>query len=64
MAWMTLQRRCLVALLLALISHGIMAADVTVMVTDAGGKPVTDAVVAFYDSKSFKKTKCLTLRSQ
>lgn len=52
MAWTILQRRCLVALLLALTSHGIMAADVTVMVTDAGGKPVTDAVVAFYDSKS------------
>lgn len=52
MAWTTFQRRCLVALLLALTCHGIMAADVTVMVTDAGGKPVTDAVVAFYDSKT------------
>ncbi|WP_026295220.1 methylamine utilization protein [Methylophilus methylotrophus] len=52
MAWTTFQRRCFVALLLALTCHGIMAADVTVMVTDAGGKPVTDAVVAFYDSKT------------
>jgi plastocyanin len=52
MVWIILQRRCLVALLLALTCHGILAADVTVMVTDAGGKPVTDAVVAFYDSKT------------
>lgn len=52
MAWTTFQPRSLVALLLALTCHAIMAADVTVMVTDAGGKPVTDAVVAFYDSKT------------
>lgn len=52
MAWTIFQPRSLVTLLLALTCHGIMAADVTVMVTDAGGKPVTDAVVAFYDSKT------------
>lgn len=52
MAWKTLQLRSLLALLLAITCHIVLAADVTVMVTDAGGKPVTDAVVAFYDSKT------------
>lgn len=52
MARMTLHLRWLVGLLMSLTCHAIMAADVTVMVTDAGGKPVSDAVVAFYDSKT------------
>lgn len=38
-------------LLLAMIGS-VQAADVTLLVSDATGKPVTDAVVAFYDGKS------------
>lgn len=40
------------ALSLAVASTCALAADVSVIVTDSVGKPVTDAIVAFYDGKS------------
>jgi len=39
-------------MLLLAMSGSVQAADVTLLVSDATGKPVTDAVVAFYDGKS------------
>lgn len=42
----------LIGLFFAIISNQTLAGEVSVLVTDAGGKPVTDAVVAFYDSKT------------
>lgn len=48
----TFHQRCLLALVLVGTSQQLLAADVTVLVTDGTGKPVADAVVAFYDGKT------------
>jgi len=41
-----------IVLWLLAMSASALAAEVTLLVTDATGKPVTDAVVAFYDGKT------------
>jgi plastocyanin len=40
------------SMLLIAMCQSALAAEVTLLVSDAGGKPVADAVVAFYDGKT------------
>jgi plastocyanin len=42
----------LAGLFFATISNATLAGEVTVIVTDAGGQPLVDVVVAFYDNKT------------
>lgn len=51
MSGMIFLKRWPLALLLSLTCEWVLAAEVTVMVTDGEGKPAIDAVVAFYDGK-------------
>lgn len=44
--------RVCIPLFLSLLSPLVAAADITATITDASGKPVADAVVAFYDGKT------------
>lgn len=49
---LALMKRVTVIVMLWGLAGESLAADVTVTVADASGKPVTDAVLAFYDEKS------------
>ena len=52
MTEMSVFKRGLLFMLLSLTGEWVLAADVTVTVTNGEGKPAVDAVVAFYDGKT------------